>query len=813
MNSFSNAIRSLIAAPRFASLVLLSLFLGLLGLSLAGSVIEHVLLRSLPFSQPEQLVAVREQTKDRVISMTQQNARDLETADTGLAAFSYYSGGPTTTQISGRNWIAQAHMVGADFFRVLRVSPSIGNSFGSASDLDKNASVAMISESFWRSRFAASASIVGQRMQAFGHDVEIIGVVGQAQIFPAGTDVWIPDRIEAINPSRSSHGYQGIGRVRADHSFALAQNKLNVLGKRWKAQNGADMTTDRFPIHDLRDALVGDHAQVLWTTVAAAAFLLLIAGLNASNLFLVHSLSLGQQNATKLGLGAKAQNLALEIFIQAFALSFVGWLLASLGTSLLLNHWQASLQLALPRVEDIGISISVLATMAVVGIGLAFACALLPMRTFFKADVLTSMRQSTRSNSESKISARLRSSLTALQTALTVVMLAGTMLLWQSVQSLLSVNIGFKVDGIAAASVSQNMSDFSDAQTKLPIYARVMDALAQTPGVTHVALSSGLPLSDMGNNGSFLKEMPNARQPLQGDMEQVFARFGTAPANMQGSADFRVVSRDFFAALEIPLQSGRFFADTDTVDRQHVAVISATLAKSSYPAGDALGQKIQFGNMDGDVRQLLIVGIAGDVRGTALDAPADPIVYVHLPQRPLHASNATLILRGDLNIASLQTLLSEELSRVSNLPSEITSLAQLRDQALGIRAPLLKAFAAFMGLAMLLAMIGVYGLVRYNLAQKTRELWVRRALGATPLTLILQQLGKLMRVHLIAVAIGLGLTLLCVKVIASQLYGVTPYDLVTLLSAGIIMAAVCAAAVLLAALATQALRQIDLKML
>jgi putative ABC transport system permease protein len=807
-----NAFRGLLAAPRFAALVLLSLFLGLLGLSLAGSVIEQVLLRALPFTQPERLVAVNEMVDGRVISMTQQNARDLETADSGLSGIALYAGGPSTVRIDGRNWIAQAQMVGADFFRVLQAPLLMGRGFDTAADLDKNPKVALISEALWRSRFGASTKVLGQSLQAYGHEVQVIGVVPQAQVFPAGTDVWLPDRIDPINPSRTSHGLRAIGRLRADHSMALAQSKLDTLGALWKAKYGAEMTTTRFPMRDLRDALVGNHAQVLWTTVAAAAFLLLIAGLNASNLYLVHSLSLAQQNATKLGLGAKAEALARELVCQALMLSGLAWLLAWLATSRLLAYAQAMLQVALPRAESIGMSTHVLLLMAVLSVILALACVLMPIRALYQRNVLAAMRESTRSHSESRTTSRLRSGLTALQTVLTVVMLSGTLLLWQSVERLLQVDTGFRIDGVAVASVSQNMSGLPDAHSKLQNYLRVLTSLQQKPGVTHVALSSGLPLSNKGSDGGFLKEMPNAPQPAQAEMEQVFTRYATEPKAMQGAAQFRVVSQDFFATLDIALRAGRFFMASDTVDRQHVAVISEALAKASYPDGNAIGQKIQFAGMDGDVRQLLIVGIASDVRSTALDAPPDAIVYVHLLQRPLQASDATLIMRGDISVASMQAMLSAELSRQANLPADVTNLAALRDRALGSREPLLLSFAGFVGLAMLLAALGVYGLVRYNLAQKTPEIWLRRALGATRIKLVLQQLAQSMRIHLVAIALGLGLALILARAIASQLFGVSAYDPATFVGAGLLMAAVCALAVVMAALATRVLRQVDPKL-
>jgi putative ABC transport system permease protein len=794
-----SAITRLLRAPRFALLVVMSLSAGMIGVMMVGTVVESLLLRALPYPEPDRLIAIHEQNPSgSLIAVTQQNARDLEAqSDIGIESLSVYAFGTNTVTHASSSFQAMTGTVGSEFFRTLRINPMLGRDFESAAELTQAPNVALISESLWRTRFAASPDAIGATISASDHSVKIIGVVKQSEVFPAGAEIWLPDRLEPLNTSRSGHNFSVIARLKPDAEFAVVQLKLNALAQRWKETYTTAMTTSTFPIQSLRDALTGDHAQILWSTAAAALFLLLIAAMNASNLWLARMLSMSQQTATQLSLGASIRSLSFSLWLQSALLCALALVLALVLGNFLLAYLQPILQGLLPRSEGIALSVSVIWFLALLSIALSWICIALPIRALQKTSLLSEMTQNTRSSTESIGNRRARMGLSAMQTAITVVLLTGSLLLWQSVQGLLAVKPGFKVEGVAVADVALSM-DLENGSAKVQRYVRALSAIRAQPGVEHAALTSALPLSQGGGNGTFLKESANTPALANGDIDSLIQRYNSATEDQKGYAEFRVVSADFFAALQIPLISGRGFSDADTFDRQHVAVISQALADASFAGINPIGQRIQFGGMDGDLRTLLIVGVAANVQGFALDAPPEASVYVHLLQRPLHARYATFIATGQLGVSALQRILETELNQRANLPAKVSSMATIRDQSLGLRKPLLASFSGFVAIALLLAALGVYGLTRYNIAQKQTELFVRHSLGASRAKLSWQQLKSALSVQIVAIIIGLALSAFAARLIASQLFGVAAHDAQTLAMSGLMMLLTCTLMALIA---------------
>lgn len=803
-----SAIRSLWLTPRFSVPVVLSLTVGLLGFALVGTVVDHVLLRQLAFPEPQRLIALHERTeKGQILTVTQQNMRDLERettlGKTGLERLAIYTSADATVERVGATgeappFRAQASTVSSEFFRTLRIQPILGRGFDSVDALSIDANVALISEQTWRTRFSADPAILDQEVRVFGHRVKIIGVVSRAQSYPAGAEFWLPDRISSANPSRSGHNFRALARLEAGVSMAQAQAKLDQYASQWKAEFGESMTAVAFPVQDLREWLVGDTRGVLWSAGAAALFLLLIAALNASNLWLVRIVGQRAQMVTKLSLGATHRGLSLELALQSLLLCLLALVLAGIVGHGLLQLLQPMLLNYVPRAEAVQFDALVWLKLGALACGLSLLCVLIPTLTLRQIERASALVEGARASTESANSARLRRWLTASQTAITVTLLVVSLLLFQSVYALLRVDPGFRVDGVITASVSLPMQDITDAQSKLPRYLNALNALHAAPGVDAVALTSAIPLGAGGGNGTFLKEYASTPAIPRGDFPALIKRYNDTPEQDKGYAEFRVVSTDYFQTLEIPLVAGRFFEAGDSVDRAHVAVISEALAKKSYPGQDPIGQRIQFGGMDGDVRPLTIIGVSKDARENRLDAPPSHTVYVHLPQRPLHSIYASFLVRGSLPEHALAKLLMSELNQRAGLPTELSTLAQTRSQSLGIRNPLLVCFAGFVALAMLLAGLGVFGLTRYNIVQKHAELYIRRAIGASSTRLRAEQLAGVMRLQLGAIALGLLTAVFASQAIAEQLFEVQARDAPTFLIAAVTMLVLCIGATLIA---------------
>ena len=803
-----SAVRSLWQTPKFSLPVVLSLTVGLLGFALVGTVVDHVLLRQLAFQEPERLLALHERTaKGQILTVTQQNMRDLERETalgrTGLESLAIYSSADSTVEVvSVANSVlpfrAQASMVGSEFFRTLRIQPIQGRGFDSVNALKLDANVALISEQAWRTRFSADPAILDREVRVFGHRVKIIGVVSRTQSFPTGTEFWLPDRITSANPSRSGHNFRALARLEKGVSMSEAQAKLDHFATQWKAEFGESMSAVAFPVQDLQEWLVGDTSTVLWSAAAAALFLLLIAALNASNLWLVRIVGQRAQMVTKLSLGATHWGLSMELALQSLLLCLLALVLAGTFGQALLQLLQPMLLQYVPRAGAAQFDAMVWLKLGALACGLALLCVLIPTLTLRQIERASALVEGARASTESRNSAQLRRWLTASQTAITVTLLVVSLLLFQSVYALLRVDPGFRVDGVITASVSMQMHDITDAQNKIPRYLNALNALQASPGVDAVALTSALPLGAGGGNGTFLKEYASTPAIPTGDFPALIKRYNDTPEQDKGYAEFRVVSTDYFRTLEIPLTAGRFFEAGDTAERPHVAVISEALAKQSYPGQDPIGRRIQFGGMDGDVRPLTIIGVSKDVRESRLDAPPSQTVYVHLPQRPLHSVYASFLLRGSLPENALAKLLMTELNQRAGLPTELSTLAETRSHSLGIRNPLLVCFAGFVVLAMLLAGLGVFGLTRYNIVQKHAELYIRRAIGASSARLRAEQLAGVMRLQLGAIALGLITAVFASQAIAEQLFEVQATDATTFLISAATMLALCIGATLVA---------------
>ena len=617
-------------------------------------------------------------------------------------------------------------------------------------------------------------------------------------MYPANAEVFLPESLGGFNTSRTGHNFAVLARLKTGVSLAQAQIKLDALATHWKAQYQKSTDAVGFPIRDLRASILGEHVTALYVAAAAAVFLLLIATLNASNLWLVRMLNLAQQNHTKMSLGASSSQLVREVLVQSFALSIIAWGLSLLLTKLGLVWLQGALQVLLPRGENIALDLPLATLLLAVSLGVGLICIVLPVLAVQRLAKASEFTRSARGGSESLLSSRTRLMLTSLQTAITVVLLCGCLFLYKSISTLLSVDPGYRIDGLVGATVSIPWQNSEQALAQMQRYVAAMEQIQALPGVKKVALSSGVPLSGMGSNGTFLIETPATEPLAPGDFASLQKRYDESSPEQSGQAQFRVVSKDYFDVFGIPVRFGRSFSAGDTSAQQHVAVISQSLADSVFPGRSPIGQRIQFGGMDGDLQPLQIVGVVGNVKLSALDAPDDQTVYVHLLQRPTHARDASLIAQSDLDPASVEKMMGQILNGAANLPANFSSMRQIRDKSLGIRQPLLLCFVYFVALAIALAALGSFGLTRYNLAQKRLELFLRHALGASQATLLWQQLRSALHPQVLAIGAGLLTAFVLSRALRSKLFDLGAQDPMSLASSGVIMLLVCAVSILLA---------------
>ena len=756
----------------FSLLALLSLGLGI-GASVAiYAVVDAVLLQPLPYAQAERLVQVEEvDAEGRHMPLAQPNLGDLRARHRGLAAIAEYSGGVTTVSSSNRAVRTGAYVVGADFLRVLQVQPVIGSGLVSAA----TESGALVSHRYWKESLGAPASLAGLSVSAFGLTLPIIGVMPDSFQFPQGAELWMDARAIPADESRSAHNWSVIARLREGVSAAQAQADARAIGAALKLEHGSDVDLSAFALTDLRAALVGSVSAALWVLLAGVSFLLLIAATNVTNLFLAQALARRQELAVRDALGAGSTRIAAQFVVESVLLGLAGMLIGLLLAHLALGVFAQMAVDVLPRAQDLGLSWRVLGLTTAGTLLISSAIGLIAARSGNRA-IAATLKEGGRSSSAGRSTTRVRQGLVVMQGALTVVLMIAAGLLARSVTGLLQQNPGFEPDG--ALTISLTLDDPSSAEGNARVVARLdtlMADLAAIPGVEAVGGSNGLPLSGDGSNGSFFDEN---------------ADFGGRPEPL-GYAEFRVASAGYLKAMGMSLLRGRDFDSADRPGAPHAALVSQSLAQSTWPGQDPIGQRLQFGNMDGHLEVLNVVGVVADVRERSIERADHGTVYVNYVQRPARARDFNIVVRAKRDPASVSAAMRQVLaSNAAELPVRFSSLAEVYRDSISRQQFSLNLFGVFAVVALLLAATGLYGLMAFMVGQRGNEIAVRLALGSSPGRVLALVLRQGVALQTTALAVGLILALALTRLMSSLLFEVHAYDPLTYASVAALLIAV-----------------------
>jgi len=581
--------------------------------------------------------------------------------------------------------------------------------------------------------------------------------------------VWFPRELFPAETSRTAHNWNAVARLAPGADLERLRADALALGERLKQQYGKDIDAAGFALTPLRDVLVGRVQNALWALSGGAAFLLLIAGVNTTNLFLALALSRRKESAVRTALGAPRLRLARQSVLESALLTAAAFVLALLFAQGCLQVLVGLAGDSLPRADEVGFDARVVGVMLALAAALALLLGLLPHWRGSDANTLTEQGRATTLGHRG---VRLRSALLIAQTALTVLLLVGAGLLGRSFLQLLRVDPGFRPQGAVALDLSlPQPADAAGARASAARYSELMRRFAALPGVREVGGVNALPLTDTGWNGAFWDA---AVVPKLDDLAHL-------PPQL-GYAEYRVASAGYFRAIGIPLQRGRLFDDRDGADAPHVALISAALARSVWPDRDPIGQKLQYGNMDGDMRPLTVIGIVGDVHDYGLDRDVRGTVYLDIAQRPKAASNFSVVVRGDAAPDALIAELRAELARSEpDLPVAFHTLPQLYASSLDNRRFSLSLFGLFAAVALGLALSGVYGLMAYAVGERRAEFSLRMALGSTQGRVLRFVLAQGLRLTLIGLALGCTAALAASRLLESLLFGVSVTDPLTYL--------------------------------
>jgi predicted permease len=580
--------------------------------------------------------------------------------------------------------------------------------------------------------------------------------------------------LDGENPSRTAHNYSAVGRLRDGVTVELAIRDISAIARRihdTSSEQSEYLLKDGIVV-PLQDSITGKARPALLILLGAVGFLLLVACANVANLRLAQASVRDRELAIRSALGAARGRLIRQFLTEAFLLSFVGG-----GLGVLAAFWGVAglVGLApqnLPRLDSISISIPVLVFAFLLSTAVAAGLGVFTAARATSGDLRKGLVEGGRGQAGSQGSQRVGRAIVAAQIAITLVLVVGAGLLGRSLMKVLEVNPGFRVDKIVTMDVSLPWVEDPKAKAVQAIFfSNLMDRLNQIPGVRKVGATSVLPLVEGGlPDGMFLLMTQN-------EIPKTMDGFGALFQQKEriGNADFCVASGGFFQVLGIPLVRGRIFDLRDGADSPHVAVISESLARDRWPNQDPIGHTIEFGNMDGDLRLLTIVGIVGDVHEYGLDAPPRPTVYVNLFQRPRAAITVTMLSDADTRlVASAARGILQDLN--PEIPARFRTFSQVYSASLGSRRFDVILIGFFGITALLLATAGVFGVMAYSVSRRTREIGVRVALGAGSGDVLKMILSQGLRTIFIGVAIGIAGSLVLTRTLESLLFGVTATD-------------------------------------
>ena len=784
------AARMLRRTPGVAAAAVIALALGIGANTAIFSVVDGVLLRPLPYQDSRALYVIRGEfpSMERPdVPISYLEFKDiLEQNRTLTNAGVFAQGDSNLASPGGPAQRIQTGLASATFFPTLGVQPIIGRNFVHEEEFKGSDQVALIDFSFWQTRFGSDGNVVGKSITLDGTPYRIIGVLPRGFQIEDRCDVWIPlsTSLEMVT-HRGSHWLKLVGRVKPGVSRAQLDADLATTVTRVLEANPNNYRHGGWALREkpLLDDVVGNVRVALFMLLGAVGFVLLIACANVANLMLARAASRHREMAIRTALGAARARLIRQLLTESLLLSALGGVLG-----LLLAVWGVDALVAispdaLPRASEVALDGRVLAfTIAVAlitGVGFGLAPALAGSRP----DLNDALKDGTRGTSSSR--GRLRKTLVVAEVALSLVLLVGTGLMLRSFVKLRAVDPGIRAEHVLtlhASLPSPNGAPSADDRARwVAWFERAAKRLAQLPGVEVVGAANCLPFDNNNTDFSF-------------QIENYVPRSGNdVPDN-----EAREVLPGYFAALGIPLVRGRLLTEGDTHDAPGAVVINQAMVRRYWPDGeDPIGKRLRI---DKDGPWSTIVGIVGDVHGFGLDQPVRAEMYLPYEQMRRSAGQA-IVMRVSGDPAAMANAARVALAEID--PGQpifdVRPMSELVSASLAQRRFALMLMLVFAAVALLLAAVGIYGVMSYTVAQRTQEIGIRVALGATPGSVLSMVVRDGMRLVGLGLAVGLVASLLLTRLVSSMLYGVSATDVPTFIAIAAVLAAVALVAIVIPA--------------
>jgi putative ABC transport system permease protein len=750
------ALRVGVRERTFTVVALLTFALGIGANTAVYSVVSAVLLRPLPYAEPQRLVAV---WPTRTISAAeleylQANSRTLGT----VSAFSPGWGIAMTG--AGEPRQLDAARVSTNFFTTLGVKPSLGRAFEPGESEAGKRNVALISHALWTTQFGGDSAAIGRMVDMDGQPHRIVGIMPQGfEAFQSGVDAWLPLQIDRASPFYTGQTALAFGRLSGGSTPAAASTELATFVPRMRTAFGyTDDYARGVSVVDLHESLVGDVRTTLMVLLGAVALLVLIAAANVGNLLIVQAVGRERELTIRRALGASRAQLARQLIVQGVLLSLAGGILGLAGGALGMRLLKHLLPGTLPLLGSASIDWRVLAACVAGTLGAGLLLGLAPALVASGVDPDGVLRAGSAARGRRDAS-HVRHGLVVVEVAVAMMLVVGASLMAESLWRLSRVDLGFQPQGALTFRIQPSSGQVRDP-AQIDAYFRTMTArLAAIPGVTSVGAAQHLPLSGFNWSGSLDVEA----KPIAASAEHP-------------RVTWRSVTGDYFEAMRVPLIAGRAFTSSDTRESNPVVIVNAAMAKRVWRSpASALGARIELGNGTRNA-WATVVGVSGDVRYSAPDAPAGMEAYRPNAQAALVFMHYVLRTRGQPLSLAAQVRTAVRSLDASVPVAEVRALDDLLSVATKTRQTVALLLASFAALGLLLGAVGIYGVIAYGVSQRTRELGIRSALGASASGVVAMVVGEGARLATLGIALGVIGALMGARSLRGLVYGVETTD-------------------------------------
>jgi len=785
LKDIRHGVRGLVRNPGFTTIAVITLALGIGANTAIFSVVNAVLLRPLPFDDPESIVWVWDtQPQLPTAPASVPDFLDWKEQNSSFAHMAAFQSGMMFLDTGEGTVDTTMGLVTPETFSLFHVSPILGRTFTEEETLPERNRVVVLSQSLWQKNFRSDPNVLGRTLQLSGAAHTIIGVMPAGFSFPDRAQFWRPLIIDPAKLDRGPHFLHVLGRLKPGVTLARAQADMSAIAARLAHQYPEKIAGHGVKLEPLTTVIVGDIGLALYVLLGAVGFVLLIACANLANLMLARLGARQKEIAVRTALGASRLRIVRQLLVESIVLAVVGG-----AAGLLLAIWAVSWVVSvsadtIPRVQEIVVDPRVAGFTLLVSVATGVLFGLAPALHVSRTDLTDALKESGRTSPGLRRS-RLRSALVMSEVALSLVLLVGAGLMIRSFAKLNHIDPGFNPERVLTLGVTFLKSKYPADEQVGTNYTQLLERAAAVPGVESVGAITDLPLSGGSTSDSFTIE---GRPAVAKEAEP--------------STEYRVVTPRYFESMGVPLLAGRDFTDSDTRKSPNVVVINDAFARQHFGAESPLGHRLKLQGQERD--PLMIVGVVGNVRDFGLDQLPAAAAYVPYLQDPLSTTyqrSMTIVARTNSDPSAIAGSLRTSLTSVDkDLPVySIKPMTEYLHDSLGRRRFNMILLTVFGGVALVLAAVGIYGVISYGVTQRTHELGIRMALGAQRRDVLKLVIRQAMMVALGGVGIGLVASLALTRLIKSLLFNVDVTDPLTFVAIAALMSTIALVACLIPA--------------